>query len=482
MKDTVTFLVNGRTHELRSPEPNLTLLQYLRQEGLRGTKEGCAEGDCGACTAVVARLDEKQELKLEAVNTCILFVPSLDGQAVVTVEGVASQSSGLHPAQAAMVDCHGSQCGFCTPGFVMSLFACHQNMESHEARDIEEALVGNLCRCTGYAPILEAARKMFDLEGEGSWDRHALVRLRESLLNLQSEEELGYTASSRQFYAPKSLESLAKLREKFPEAHLLAGGTDLGLLVTKQHRRLEVMISTQKVMALREIQEEKDGLLVGSAASYTRLMPYLKKHFSSFYDLVFRLGSKQIRNQGTMGGNLVNASPIGDSAPALLALGAKVNLRKGESSRSLPLSEFFTGYRQTALLPGEFLESIFIPYLKEDENFACYKLSKRADQDISSVCGVFWVQMQGGICQEARIGFGGMAATPVRAKKTEEFLRGKSLDTRTAEIAMQMLHEEFEPMSDFRGTAAYRRRAGANLLLKFVLEVTEPELKMGVIA
>ena len=465
--DAIRFVQRGRVRELRGVDPNSTVLNWLRAEGLIGTKEGCTEGDCGACTVALGdaagdAVDGR--MRYRAVNACIQFVPTLDGKQLITVEDLRGADGALHPVQQAMVDHHGSQCGFCTPGIVMSLFALHhQGVADRPA--INDALAGNLCRCTGYRPIVNAALATCG----GAKDRFSRSE-RETLgllASIQRERGLAYEAGGRRYYAPVSEDELAAILARAPAARILAGGTDLALDVTKQHHDLDVLVHVGGVRSLGDVTESAGHIEIGAAAPYSDAMAAIGAAYPDFGELLRRLGSVQIRNAGTMGGNIANASPIGDSLPPLLALGATVVLRKGEDRRELPLDDFFLGYRKTALMPGEFLVRIRIPKPRAGLRFAAYKIAKRFDQDISPVCTAFAIETKDGIVRDARIAFGGMAATPKRATACEAALRGRPWSEPTVATAAAALTRDFAPLSDMRASARYRSAIARTLLWRF---------------
>jgi xanthine dehydrogenase small subunit len=438
MRGTIDFVLNGERMSLPAADGARTVLTWLREERrLTGTKEGCAEGDCGACTAVLTERRPTGKSVHLPVNTCILFVGALDGKALTTVEAL----KGAHPVQRAMVECHGSQCGFCTPGFVMALYAHYRGSRSAERADLCDALAGNLCRCTGYAPILAAGARMFDYPTPGETEP-ALAELPQE--GVQSER----------FSAPRTLgDLLAVLDER---ATLLGGGTDLGLVVTKAHRDLDRIVYLGNVGELKSITDHPNHIEIGGAVTYAEAQPALARLHPDIGELLRRLGGAQVRACGTIAGNIANASPIGDTMPVLLALDAMLVLQKGTETRQARLARFYTGYRQSVLLPGEFIRSVQIPKLKPGARFAAYKLSKRFDQDISSVCAAFHID-----AGKARFGFGGMAATPARARHAEAaYARG-------IEAACAALAEDFSPISDQRASAWYRIRAAQGLLRKF---------------
>jgi xanthine dehydrogenase small subunit len=482
-RNTIRFLLDGEIREVGDCDPTRTVLEYLREDLNRtGTKEGCAEGDCGACTVVVAEPDAaKGGLQLRAINSCIRFLPTLDGKELFTVESLRDGSS-LHPVQKAMVECHGSQCGFCTPGFVMSLFALYKNVAAPSRRQIDDALAGNLCRCTGYQPIIDAAKRMYAPElrrdgrtwidrprqsGDGAVDADA-SRV-DALRKLRQEGCLTITGSGRRFYAPDSIAGLASLIKENPQAVILAGGTDVGLWVTKQHRDLDCVIYLGNVAGMNTVTETATHIEIGAAVSLTDSMKSVIAHYLSLEELFLRFASPPIRNAGTLGGNIANGSPIGDSMPALMVLDTTLVLRSGTDTRRVPLDEFYIGYQKTARKPGEFLEKILVPLPGRDQGVASYKVSKRFDQDISAVCAAFRVQLDGDRVEEAKIAYGGMAAVPKRALHCEAALRGARWDETAVRAAMNALAKDFEPISDMRSSAAYRRQVSANLLYRFFL-------------
>ncbi len=465
MRDTIHFQLGPYGRSLRDVDPTMTVLEYLRGcEHLCGTKEGCAEGDCGACTVVLV----DREGRPRAVNACLLFMPALDGRQLLAVEHLALADGRLHPIQQAMVDHHGSQCGFCTPGFVMSMFALQVEVQTRakpkpDRAAINQALAGNLCRCTGYGPIIDAAAAACTHPDAA-----------ELAVPPQHDETLNLACEGCRSFSPRSVDELARILLDHPQAIIVAGGTDIGLWVTKQHRILPVIVTLDAVAGLAEISETADAIRIGAAATYEDALPVLQRHFPDLGSMIRRIGSRQIRNRGTIGGNIANASPIGDTPPALLALDARLLLRRGDIHRTVSLDDFFTGYRSTVLKPDEFIERIDIPKPQPHETFRCYKISKRFEQDISAVCGAFRLTLQGGIVRGIRIGFGGMAATPVRPLAVEDALLGRSWTEATIGQAQAVMDVTFSPLSDFRASAAYRRTVARNLLLKCFLETTQP--------
>ena len=493
----VRFALDGEVVTLEAVDPTRTVLQLLREDlGRVGTKEGCAEGDCGACTVVVAELSDNG-VRFRAINSCIRFVPTLDGKELITVESLAGANGALHPVQQALVDCHGSQCGFCTPGFVMSLFALYKSAERPSRRAINDALAGNLCRCTGYRPIVDAACRMYEYRDlAGATDEHWMNCSFSSPADAQpsaSEREmierlhairrtgtLALTHGHRRYFAPSSIAELAALREAHPEARILAGGTDVGLWVTKQLRELSSVIYVGDVAELDRIEVDDDALHVGAAVALTDAFAALVAHYPDLEELCRRFASPPIRNAGTLGGNIANGSPIGDSMPVLLALGSTLTLRTGERRRELPLDAFYLDYQKTALASGEFIERVTIPLRAPPAIVRSYKVSKRFDQDISAVCGGYCLRVVDGVVREARVAYGGVAAIPRRAPHCEKALVGRPWNEETVRAAMSALDRDYTPLSDMRAGAAYRRTVTKNLLFRLFVETTQPDVATNV--
>ena len=473
MRSTIRFLLGHELEEVSNCGPTDTVLDYLRNiKGMTGSKEGCAEGDCGACTVVVVESDG-QSLSYKALNSCILFLPALDGKQLITVEHLASDDGGLHPVQQAMVEEHGSQCGFCTPGFVMSLFAaCHQQTHKPPDRqEIDQVLAGNLCRCTGYAPIIKAAGRILANPIDDRFTEQQSANL-ETLNALQSEDFLGLQNDHGQFFAPRSLPQMLELMGQYPGATLLGGATDAGLWVTKQLKSLPTIIHTGRVMELRQVtRDELNGFLeIGAAVTYSEALPWLSREFPQLSEMLARLGALQVRNAGTIGGNIANGSPIGDMPPALIALGSTLILASPAGERAIALEDFYVEYGKQDLQPGECVARVSIPLPGEDQLFATYKVSKRFEQDISALCAAFAVQIKNGVVTSARVCFGGMAGIPARAGSCEQSLTGQPWTMDTIQQAMQALAADYQPIDDMRASAAYRQRAARNLLLRFYLE------------
>ncbi len=460
----VHFLLNGELRAEQGIPPSTTVLDYLRGHArLTGTKEGCAEGDCGACTIVVAR-PRDGKMQYEAVNSCLMLLPQLDGASVTTVEGLASNGE-LHPVQQALVDTDGTQCGFCTPGFVMALYAFQQGGEPAETERIHDALAGNLCRCTGYKAIVAAA--------------HAAAAARPRAETVRDVPSNGdYRCAGQTVWMPRSLDELVKLRAEHPDAVLIAGGTDLGLKASKDREQFPKVILTGAVEDMCSVAVKDGALEIGGAATYTMALQLIEQHFPSFAALIRRIGSRQIRNLGTFAGNLQTASPIGDSPPCLLALGAEVTLASRAGKRTLPVEQFITGYRKTALKPDEVIASIRIPLPSDGTQFTAYKLSKRFDQDISTLVAAFALKVEGGKVASLRAVYGGMAATTKRATNVEQALIGKPWTPATLAKIDDAIAKDFQPLTDFRGTAAYRLRAAAGLVRRLQIETTSDAVRL----
>ncbi len=468
------FILNGEDIALSDIAPDETLLDFLRlRRSLRGTKEGCAEGDCGACTVLVGRLSQGG-LVYESVNACIRFVGSLDATHVVTVEHLKRADGTLHPVQQAMVDFHGSQCGFCTPGFVMSLHALWMQDPAPSDRRIEKALQGNLCRCTGYEAIMRAARAISSY-GEVASDSLALEReaIVARLTALRDGKRLEIGGGDKRLLAPASLDDFAALYQAEPAATIVAGSTDVGLWVTKQFRAIAPAIFIGGLDELKTIAESDGVIAIGACVSYSEAFTVLAQRIPAMGPLLDRLGGEQVRNMGTIGGNIANGSPIGDMPPPLIALGATLTLRRGDTRRTIALEDYFIAYGRQDRQPGEFVESVQVPIPADGARFAIHKITKRRDEDITATLGAFHLRLSDcGEVREVRIAYGGMAATPKRARAVEAMLIGKPWSEATVQAALPAFETDFQPLTDMRASAEYRMLASKNLLRRFYLETT----------
>ena len=452
----IRFLLNGETVEVKVGDPTITVLDWLRDtRGLVGTKEGCNEGDCGACTVIIT---DQQGAK--ALNACLLLLPQLDGKALRTVEGISGPDGQLHPVQEQLIAHHGSQCGFCTPGFVTSMAAAHQQQRSDHA----DVLAGNLCRCTGYAPILRAAKA-----AQSSPAPEWLADKAPEALCADAGAEAGWAR-------PTSSDALARLYSRQPDATLVAGATDVGLWVTKSLRDIRPVIFLDGCDDLKDIEHTNDTLRIGAMVDMETLRQTFKPLIPSYAELIRRYGSLQVRNAATIGGNIANGSPIGDNPPALIALGATLHLRKGDTQRSLPIENYFQDYGKQDRASGEFVEAITTP--RTCDAFRVYKLSKRFDQDISAVCGAFNLTIENDTITQARIAFGGMAGIPKRAARVEAALSGRAWTRASLSAALALLPDDFTPMSDMRASARYRMAAAQNMMLRYFDDLTGREVNL----
>ena len=450
----IEFLLNGEAVSVENESPTRTLLDWLRENrGLNGTKEGCNEGDCGACSVMVTSQDENGTSHL-AMNACILFLPQLHGKALRTVEGLADDKGNLHPVQREMIDHHGSQCGFCTPGFVMSMAAAHQSGQV----DHNDTLAGNLCRCTGYAPIIKAAEA-----AETAPKSTTLAADADSLPSINLSQQ------SHDAFIPQTTAEFASWYQDNPSATLIGGATDVGLWVNKLFRDIKPVVFLSQIADLREIDKTPSGIRIGAGVTMNRLRAAIQPFHPDFAEMVRRFGSTQVRNAATIGGNIANGSPIGDSPPALIALGAILRLRKGKKMREMPIEDFFIAYAKQDRDKGEFVESIFIP--TQPDNLKCYKLSKRFDQDISAICGCFNITITDNAITNARIAFGGMAATPKRAYSVEAAMIDSPWSEATIRAAMTKFTTDYHPISDMRASDKYRAHAAQNMLLRYFYEL-----------
>ena len=467
VSDTIKFLFNNKIFKIKNPDPNKTILNYIRNDlKMTGTKEGCAEGGCGACTIVLGELN-KNKIVYKAINACISFLPILNGKQLILIEDLSNGKS-LHPVQEAMIKFHGSQCGFCTPGFTMSLFSMHKNNRLINNEIVEEALSGNLCRCTGYRPIIDAAKSLNNKNDHDQFkkEQNKTIKL---LKNIKSTD-IEINNKGKKFFAPKTISNLKKLLNKYPDAKILSGGTDLSLEVTKFRKEIKTIISLNSIEKLNFIKKNRNLLEIGATTSLFEFQNVIKNYFLDFHDILKRYGSLQIRNVGTVAGNIATASPIGDTLPLLLTLDAKIVVQGKNQKKIYSLSEFFISYRKTKLKKSEFIYSIKIP-IKKDNIFKAYKISKRFDDDISSVCGSFSFLIKKNKITKAAIAYGGMSAIPKRASAIEKKLINSEFTENSFSNAINLINKDFSPLDDMRASSEYRLAVAKNLLLKAFYEI-----------
>jgi xanthine dehydrogenase small subunit len=469
MRNEIRFFRRGRLIARSDLAPAATLLDYLRlEERATGTKEGCAEGDCGACT-VVLRRPRQGRVVYEPVNSCILLAGQADGSEVIAVEDLADGE--LHPVQRALVEHHGSQCGYCTPGFVMALFALYHERRKPDRARVVEAIAGNLCRCTGYRPILDAGLDACSGKADDRFARgeeEAAKRLK----SIADNEDIFIGTHDRFFAAPATIDGLAKLYQEHPDATLVSGATDVGLWITKELRTLPKIIWLGRAAGLDRIEDSGSEIRIGAAATVQAITPVLAAIDSDLGELIRRFGGWQVRSAATIGGNIANGSPIGDGPPALIALGAKLEMQRGEKFRSIPLENFFLEYKKQDREPGEFLRAVIVPKLAIGEHFRCFKLAKRYDQDISAVMGAVKLHLDGTRIADIRIAFGGMAGTPKRAKATEAKLQGVAVENAAAiKLALDAMEQDYQPLDDMRASAHYRLEGARALIAKAIAEI-----------
>lgn len=480
MSHPIEFLLNNRTISLTEVGSNDTLLDFLRlDQRLTGTKEGCAEGDCGACTVLVGRLEgglNGGRLRYEPVNACIRFLASCHGCHVVTVEHLGYPGD-LHPVQAAMVRHHASQCGFCTPGFVMALYALWMENPDPSVADIETALQGNLCRCTGYEPIVRAAQAAAKAGGQ---DMDALARERDRVAATLARIPAGRREAARgddRVILPADVADLAHILADHPKATIVAGATDVGLWVTKFLRPISPAVFIGHLSELKQIEEHPDEVVLGAGVTYSEALPVIETHYAGFAEIWRRIGGWQVRNAGTIGGNIANGSPIGETPPLLIALGAEVVLRSTQGLRRMAVEDFFIDYGKQDRRPGEFIETIHLPRCKGDL-LTGYKVSKRRDADISAVSMGARIAVRDGIITSARLAFGGMAGIPKRAALAEAALTGAPFTSASFDDAARALAQDFTPMTDMRASARYRATVAANLIRRLWVEQTDPQPRL----
>lgn len=487
----IDFYLNGRRRQCVDIGVDTSVLELLRGPlGQTGTKEGCASGDCGACTVAIGEPDANGELVYHSANACIVPAHQLDGCHLTTVEGLA-RGDALHPVQAAMVDCHASQCGFCTPGIVMSLFTLHEAQRRAPApltpQRLEAALGGNLCRCTGYRPIRDAALRMGDYPDSRPPDTPPSCAEDPTLAvsaAALAHDAIQRSPSAGHYDVPTTLDALRELCRQRPEARLVAGATDLWLETTQHLKPLYDLIDVRRVAELQRIEESAEGWWIGAAVTYSRLEPLFAEHFPAFAHLMQRFASMQVRNRATLGGNVANASPIGDTPPVLLALDARLAIDGPLGPRELSIAEFFLDYKRTALHDGEFLRAIFLPRQAEAQNLKVWKIAKRREDDISALLAAFAWRLEDGLLRDVHLAFGGMAAVPRRAPGAEAALEGQAPTATAFDAAKAALRDDFQPLSDVRGSSEYRLTVAANLLerLRLGLESTTAEVSLDAYA
>ena len=480
---SVRFLVDDKEQCVGNIDPNMTLLDFLRDSlTLKGTKEGCASGDCGACTVVLACIDDDAEsLSYASVNSCVTLVGNIHGKQVITVEHL-EDASRLHHCQKAMVDHHASQCGFCTPGFIMSLFAHSKNFTKRSRENVITSLAGNLCRCTGYQPIIDAGMRT---PPEGYQDRFEREQERtiNQLKSIDRKDKLPtISCDNRHFFCPQTIDQLAEILVEYPEARLIAGGTDLALEVTQDLKTIKVLVSTLRVKELRNLSDSANQIEIGAAVNFSTFKSAIISIYPDLKELIERFGSLQIRNQCTLGGNIANASPIADMPPLLMILDASVVLRKGKERREIGLQDFYLSYKKTVLRESEFIESIRIPKIEHGHLVRVYKVSKRFEDDISASCGAIWITTENGKIKRAHIAFGGMSEIPKRALNCEKALEGLAWNEETIKLGMEAVRDDFSPITDFRATKDYRLQVSQNLLLRYFHELNNPSANPARIA
>jgi len=471
--NTIKFVWENKIHSISNLDPNETILNYVRLKLKKtGTKEGCAEGGCGACTVVLGEL-KNNKIFYQAINSCIGFVTSLEGKQLILVEDLVSKNGTLHTVQDAMINYHGSQCGFCTPGFVMSLFAMYKNFSSYNKENIQDSISGNLCRCTGYRPIVDAAKSLNNTNRSDQFDKNKKKII--NLLKKINSENVSLKNGNKKYFSPKNINELIKTIKNNPNSIFLSGGTDLSLKVTKERKDINNIISLNSVKELKFIKERNGNIEVGAATSLTEFESFIKKYYPDFNAILKRYGSVQIRNIGTIAGNIATASPIGDTLPLLLSLDAKVVLQKKSKKTILPLKNFFISYRKTKLKKEQFIHSVIIPIFKKNI-FKAYKISKRIDDDISSVCASFNLEINNNKIKNIKIAYGGMAPIPKRAVNCEKTLINSSLSEESFEKAKKNLEKDFKPINDTRATKDYRMEVAKNLLMKCFIEIKKNKL------
>ena len=465
----VKFIYRNKIVEINNPDPNETILNYIRTKLKKtGTKEGCAEGGCGACTVVLGEL-KKNNINYKAINSCIAFVPSLEGKQLILVEDLISKDE-LHPVQKAMVSYHGSQCGFCTPGFVMSLFAMYKSYSSYNENIIKDSIQGNLCRCTGYKPIIDAAKSLNKKNKSDHFSRNKKIII--TLLKKIKQRSITIYSNNKKYFAPKTVYELKKILKQHPNSKLLSGGTDVSLIVTKERKDLDSLIYINSIDELNYIKKNNNYIEVGATTPLINFESIIKRYFPDFAQILKRYGSVQIRNVCTIAGNIATASPIGDTLPLLLSLDSQIIIKDKSKTKILPLNGFFINYRKTKLKKGQFIHSIRIPLLPKNI-FKAYKISKRIDDDISSICASFNIELKNNKIKKIKIAYGGMANIPQRAISCEKILLNSSMSDNIISKAKKSLEKDFKPITDARASKKYRMEVAKNLLEKCFLEVKQ---------
>ena len=469
----IKFVWENKIFTIKNLDPNETILNYVRLNLKKtGTKEGCAEGGCGACTIVLGEI-ENNKIIYKAINSCISFLPSLEGKQLILVEDLIADNGSLHVVQDAMIKHHGSQCGFCTPGFVMSLFAMYKNFNSYNKEKIQDSISGNLCRCTGYRPIVDAAKSLNSSKKIDKFYKNRKKNLK--LLKKINLKNIALINGNKKYFSPKNIKELKKIINYNPNATFLSGGTDLSLKVTKERKEINNIISLNSIKELKFIKEKNGNIQVGAGIPLIKFEQYIKKYYPDFNSILKRYGSVQIRNVGTIAGNIATASPIGDTLPLLLSLDAKVVLQKNSKKTVLPLNKFFISYRKTKLKKGQFIHSIIIPIYKKNI-FKAYKISKRIDDDISSVCASFNLEVINKKIKNIKIAYGGMAEIPKRAINCEKTLINSNLSEENFNKAKKYLEKDFAPIDDMRASKNYRMEVAKNLLMKCFIEIKKHKL------
>ena len=469
----ISFIHRDRIVKIKNPDPNETLLNFIRTKFKKtGTKEGCAEGGCGACTVVLGEL-KNNEVNYRAINSCITLLPTLEGKQLIIVEDLISKNGMLHPVQEAMVKCHGSQCGFCTPGFVMALFSMFKKYSNFKDDVIKDSIAGNLCRCTGYKPIVKAAKSLKSKNKNDDFSKNIKNTIK--LLKKINNKSIKILKKDKKYFAPRHVLELKKILKKNTDANFLSGGTDLSLSITKERKDINSIIYMNSISELNYIKNNNEYIEVGASTPLIDLEHYIKKYYPDFTKILKRYGSPQIRNVGTIAGNIATASPIGDCLPLLLSLNAQVNLQGLKKTQILFFDNFFINYRKTKLKKGQFIHSIRIPLSKKN-TFKAYKVSKRFDDDISSICAAFNLEIVKNKIENVRIAYGGMAAIPKRAVFCEKILLKSLINEETINKAKQALEKDFKPISDMRASGLYRMQVAKNLLEKCCIEIKENKI------